>query len=292
MPQDLTPQKLEELTWEEGNRADCLKHVYAHVVKDANDAIKWYQLSRKPKKKMAMSLRWSAVLLLSASGLLPLISELWKPLAVNALATSLCVAVAAALFGLDKLFNYSTGWMRYVQTDLLLRTALAEFEFDWQLGRLAWASNQPTPEQANQMLTRCKEFAARINAIVSEETNVWITEFQASLAQLGESVKTAEARVAADTAKREEAAKAVGALNVTVKHNGQTYGGKFKLKVNNEQDGKLYVGSNIALVGLSAGPNKVEAEFTDGGKVHRGEFAFDVEAGKTQTVELAVTPES
>lgn len=288
MPRDLTPEKLEELTWEEGNRGECLKQVYAHVVKDAKDAINWYQASRKPKKRLAMALRWSAVLLVSASGLLPLISELWNSLAVNALATSLFVAVAAALFGLDKLFNYSSGWMRYVKTDLLLRTALEEFELDWQLARIAWTSPHPTAEQATQMLTRAKEFAGKINTIVSEETNVWITEFQASLAQLGESVKAAEARVAADTAKRDEAAKAVGALNVSVKHNGVTYAGEFKLRVNNEPSG-TYIGT-AALVGLKAGPNKLEAQVEDGDKKHRGEFAFDVEAGKTQKVELDVAP--
>ena len=294
MPKDLTPGKLEDLTWEEGNRAECIKHVYAHVVKDAKDAIDWYQASRKPKRLTATFLRWSAVALLSLSGLLPLISELGEKLpakdafVIDPLVTPLFVALAAAVFGFDKLFNFSSGWMRYVKTDILLRTALEEFELDWQLARLEWTTQHPTPDQAAQMLTRCKEFAAKINTIVSEETNVWITEFQASLAQLGESVKAAEARVAADTAKREETAKAVGALNVSVKHNGVTYAGEFKLRVNNEPSGK-YVGT-AALVGLKAGPNKLEAQVEDGDKVHRGEFAFDVEAGKTQKVELAVAP--
>ncbi|HEY0023311.1 MAG TPA: SLATT domain-containing protein [Longimicrobium sp.] len=292
MVKDLTPTQLEDLTWEEGNRAECLKIVYAHVTEDAQDAIRWYKDSRKPKKHWAIGLRGGAVVLLSVSGLLPLISELGqkldKPFQISPLFTSLAVAVAAALFGFDKLFNNSSGWMRLIKTDLLLRTALEEFEMDWQLARLAWTGPQPTSEQASQMLTRAKEFAARINTIIAEETNVWITEFQASLAQLGESVKAAEARVAADTAKREEAAKAVGALNITVKHNGATYAGEFKLRVNNEQSGK-FIGT-AALVGLKAGPTKVEAEYTDTAtaKVHRGEFAFDVEAGKTQNVELPV----
>jgi hypothetical protein len=298
MPKDLTPLPLDELTWLEGTREECLKKVYAHVTADAQEAIHWYQASRQPKRVKATVLRWTAVLLVSASGLIPLFSALGidntasppaQP-AIDPLYTSLAVALAAALFGWDKLFNYSSGWMRYVKTDLLLRTALEEFELDWQLARLAWGSNEPTAEQASQMLARCKEFAAKINTIVSEETNVWITEFQASLAQLGESVKAAEARVAADTAKREEAAKAVGALNVSVKHNGVTYAGEFKLRVNNEQSGK-FIGT-AALVGLKAGPTKVEAEYTDTAtaKVHRGEFAFDVEAGKTQNVELPVAP--
>jgi hypothetical protein len=296
MLKDLTPEKLEDLTWEEGNRAECLKQVYAHVVKDAKDAIDWYQAKRHPKRRRAMFLRWSAVGLLSLSGLLPLIDQIFRsdPAKgwINPLATSLAVALAAALFGLDKLFNYSSGWMRYVKTDLLLRTALEEFELDWQLARLAWTSTHPTAEQATQMLTRCKEFAAKINTIVSEETNVWITEFQASLAQLGESVKAAEARVAADAVKREEAAKATGALNVSVKHDGAVFAGKIMLRVNNEQEGRVYLGPTVALIGLPAGPNKVEAKYTDSGKVHRGEFAFDVEAGKTQKVELAVAPTS
>jgi hypothetical protein len=199
------------------------------------------------------------------------------------------VALAAAFFGLDKFFNYSTGWMRYVKTDLALRTALEDFELEWEIARAGWPAGDPSDEQVKEMLGRCKAFAASINAIVIDETNVWITEFQASLNQLGDSVKAAEARVAADAAKREEAAKAVGALNVTVKHNGVTYGGKFKLKVNNEQNEKIYVGT-AAIVGLPAGPNKLEARVEEGDKVHRGEISFDVQAGKTSPLELSVGP--
>lgn len=287
MPKDLTATNLSQLTWEDGNRAECLTEVYKRVTQDAHDAINWYQLSRKPKKRAAMLLRWSTVLLLSASGLIPLVAEITpgaKP--INPLLISFVVALAAALFGLDKFFNFSAGWMRYVRTDLALRASLGEFEFDWQIARAAWGSAQPTPEQGAEMLARCKTFAAGIKAIVAEETNAWVAEFQASLAQLGESVKAAEARVEADAAKRAEAAR-TGALNVVVTHNGQTFTGPIRLRVDDDNQ-QVFVGPNLALVGLAAGPHKLAAEITVDGKTHKGEFAADVVPGKTSDASVPV----
>ncbi|WP_420129827.1 SLATT domain-containing protein [Longimicrobium sp.] len=201
MSQNLSAIQLETISWEDGNRAASLTSVYTRVTDAARSASAWYQINKKPKKGGAMFLRWGAVVLISISGLLPLISALLPPvgsppsrLEINPLYTSLAVAVAAALFGLDKFFNYSSGWMRYVKTDLALRTAIGEFELDWQIARAAWGAAEPTLAQTADMLARCKAFAARVNAIESEETNLWIAEFQASLAQLGESVKTEKPR--------------------------------------------------------------------------------------------------
>ncbi|HEU0014943.1 MAG TPA: SLATT domain-containing protein [Longimicrobium sp.] len=288
---DLTSIELSELTWEEGKRATCLGTVYKAVAAKARTASKWYRDNRKPKQVMAMSVRWGAVVLLSASGLVPLIVEVLPVKGAppfDPLVTSFMVALAAALFGLDKFFNFSSGWMRYVKTDLAVRNALDEFEFEWQIARSTWTASEPAPEQVADMLKRCQAFASRINALVTEETNVWITEFQASLAQLGESVKAAEARVEADAARRAEAAAQAGALNVSVKHNGNTHVGAFRLRVDNDPDGKVYVGPNLALVGLAPGPHKLQAEMEEGGKLHRGEVSVDVVSGKTSQAEVEV----
>ncbi|HST58619.1 MAG TPA: SLATT domain-containing protein [Longimicrobium sp.] len=292
MAKDLIPIELGKLPWDEGTRAESLAKVYDHVTGDARTAIRWYQESRKPKKWVATALRSSAVLLLSLSGLVPLVAAVFPPPTgreFNPLVTSLMVALAAALFGIDKFFNYSAGWMRYVRTGLTLRTALSEFEFEWQISRAAWTAPEPTTEQTGEMLSRCNVFAARINAIVTEETHAWIAEFQASLAQLGESVKAAEARVEAAEAKRIEAAR-TGALNVSIKHNGETYAGPFRLRVNGDAQGRVFVGPNVALVDLPAGPHKLAAEVSAGGTVHRGEFSVDVVPGRTSEASVTVVP--
>ena len=288
MPKDLSPIQLGKLPWDDGNRAESLAAIYDHVSRNAHAAIQWYQLSRRPKKYMAMLLRWSSVLLISASGLVPLVVAVapgeteWNPLI-----TSLMVAMAAALFGLDKFFNYSTGWMRYVRTDLALRTAMGSFEFEWQIARSGWSTAQPTAEQAAELLARCAAFADRINAIVAEETNLWIAEFQASLAQLGESVRAAEARVEAAEARRLEAAQ-TGALNVTVQHEGKVWAGPIKLQVGKSKL-EPYSGPTVALTDLPAGPRRVAAEAVMGGTLYRSELAVDVVAGRTSpaTLELA-----
>lgn len=199
MSNNLTAITLEEISWQEGTRAASLNRVYAQVTASARGASAWYQAHKKPKKYGAMFLRWASVMLISLSGILPLISTLIDDTGTSApiidpLWTSLAVAVAAALFGLDRFFNYSSGWMRYVRTDLALRTAISEFELEWQIARAAWGAPEPTLAQTADMLGRCRAFAVRINAIEAEETNLWIAEFQASLARLGDTVKAEEPR--------------------------------------------------------------------------------------------------
>jgi hypothetical protein len=223
-------------------------------------------------------------------GLVPLVFEVLPGSAgsYNPLVTSLMVAGAAALFGIDKLFNYSSGWMRYVRTGLAVSTALSEFEFEWQIARSAWTSAEPSAEQAADLLARCNAFAARVNAIVAEETTAWIAEFQASLAHLGETVKAAEARASAAEARRAEEAR-TGALNVTVRHGGKAWSAPIRLQVGRSKL-EPHSGPTVALTDLPAGPRKLAAEALASGRLYRGELAVDVVAGKTSpaTLELAL----
>jgi hypothetical protein len=286
---DLTAVDLGTLAWNEGHRAESLGRVYGHAAGQARQAIEWYDRSRKPKKWFATGLRSSSVLLLSASGLVPLAVEVLpdtRAPGFNPLVTSLMVAGAAALFGIDKFFNYSSGWMRYAKTGLMLRNALSEFEFEWQIHRAAWAAAEPTMEQVAETLARCGAFVSRVNAIVAEETNAWIAEFQASLAQLGESVKAAETRVEEAEAKRAAAA-LTGAVNLVVQHDGKAWSGPIQLRVgkNPEQERN---GPTVALDELPAGPRKVQAQVVTGGKLYRGEMNVEVVAGRISTATLAV----
>lgn len=302
MSNNLSAIQLEEISWENGKRAASLNRVYSKVTEAARSASTWYQKNKRPKKWGAMFLRWGAVLLISISGLLPLVSSLARPgaeqPAIDPLFTSLAVAVAAALFGLDKFFNYSNGWMRYVKTDLALRTTIGEFEMEWQIARAAWAAPEPTVQETADMLARCKAFAARVNAIESEETNLWIAEFQASLAQLGESVKAERAR---DVPRQEptppaappvkpgtpEPAQAKGGVKVTVQHEGQTWSGPVKLRSGPDEEYREFTAVPVALADLAAGKRKVSVEVVAGGKVFRGEVDVDVVAGQTADATVA-----
>lgn len=290
MTKDFNAVELGQLSWADGDRAECLRQVYARVIADARSAIEWYQDNKRPKKWLATGIRWTAVLLITASGLIPLGVEVLPDIfpslpdssEFNALWISLVVALAAAVFGIDKFFNFSSGWMRYVRTDLALRSALGEFEFDWQVARASCSAPEPTPEQTAAMFARCKAFAAAITAIVTEETNASISEFQASLAHLGETVKPAEARV-------EEPVAQTGALNVSVTRGGVTWPGAIRLRVGGDAE-QVCVGPNVALVGLPVGPNRIAAELEVDGTPHWGEISVDVVPGKTSPASVEVAP--
>jgi hypothetical protein len=180
----LHPTALTDLPWDPEHAEDSLLKVRSHVVTDAESALSWYERSRTPKKRGGLLVRGTSVMLIAIAGLLPLITELLAPgsakSAINPLYASLAIGVAAALVGFDRWFGFSSGWMRYVTTSMAIRTALEAFEMDWTCARAALRGAAPTPEQIESMLTRCKEFAAKLNAQVTDETNPWVQEVPAS----------------------------------------------------------------------------------------------------------------
>lgn len=284
-PKDLKPVPLEELAWDDASCQGSLGGIYAHVTDDARAAIEWYMSHRKPKRRMALFARVSAILLVSLAGLLPLVSALieasWER-TIPPLFTSLAIGLGALLLALDRFGGNSTGWMRYIGTEQKLRTALEEFELEWQCRRAAWRGAAPTTEQVGLMLVLSKEFTARINGIVAEETNVWMQEFQASIKQVDDAVKAAE-----DQQQAREDARRRGALTVVLSNAAQVKGG-WKLSVDGGP-GRIYMGPSAGIVDLAPGPHLIRVE----GKVEDGterssELSADVPPGATATAQITL----
>ncbi|MDY6992685.1 MAG: SLATT domain-containing protein, partial [Pseudomonadota bacterium] len=90
----------------------------------------------------------------------------------------------------DKFFGFSSGWMRYMLTQLSLQKALAEFQLGWML---LWADidkQQPTPEQRKKILQYLIDFQAKLFTEINQETQTWMIEFQSNLIQLERSTRT------------------------------------------------------------------------------------------------------
>ncbi len=102
---------------------------------------------------------------------------------------SVAIGVAAALVLLDRFFGSSTGWMRFIRTEMHLRQLHQEFEMSWERERAAWAGQDPSAKQVQQMLGRAMAFVTKVSEVVRQETEEWVREFQSTLRQLDEAAR-------------------------------------------------------------------------------------------------------
>ena len=189
---DFSVKELPELDWGPGRASASLSVVYEHASDQAKDAITWYLQSMRTKRRGAVSFRLGAILAASAAGILPILTMIFategRP-AFSPAWASVAIGVAAALILLDRFFGSSTGWMRFIRTEMHLRQLLQQFKMNWERERASWAGQEPSAQQVQQMFERAKTFVTRVSEVVRRETEEWILEFQSTLRQLDEAAR-------------------------------------------------------------------------------------------------------
>ena len=151
---DFSVKELPELDWGSGQALESLSKVYRHASDQCSDAFIWYSRSIRGERRGAVSLRLGAIAAASAAGILPNLTMIFttdgRP-AFSPAWASVAIGIAAALVLLDRFFGSSTGWIRYIRTELHLRQLHREFEMSWKRERAAWAGQEPSAEQVHQI---------------------------------------------------------------------------------------------------------------------------------------------
>ena len=272
---DLKIDSLRTLEWDPGSTSESLGRVVEHLRAGAMDTITYYCASRRPKRKWAVGLRMGAIVFGAVAAVLPLLSQIFSEAGKSAIPpawSSVALAVVAALIATDQFFGFSTAWMRFMTTELRIRQELESFELEWEARRAGWGQLDPTPAQVQDTLAWAKKFASTISALVQEETNAWISEFQNTLRRLDEQAKTATPT------------SQLGALNVTVK-NGALFVDGWELAVD-DGAAREYRGSTAALRELLPGTHTIRAMGKLNSATAQAEVAVAVPAGGVATAEL------
>lgn len=190
---DLRPAPRLTLDWTPERSAESLREVFDYAMNLSEEAVNWYIRAKNGKRYFARAFRVLAILLGAAGALLPIIGEMLADekgrSAIPAGWTAILLGTVGALLLLDRFFGFSTGWMRYMTTELHIRQIAQEFQLDWETERALWQGSAPTGEQVVQMLARCKAFVTQVNGIVREETNAWAREFESAIRQLDDAAK-------------------------------------------------------------------------------------------------------
>ena len=174
-----------DLDWDDDNRKLSLAAVCQRAEDHALNAIDWYLHAKNAKKKCAQFLRLGVIGASAIAGALPLFTQIFPgQLATFSPAwTTVALGVAGVLMAIDKFFGCSNAWMRFITYEHRIRQALHEFQMDYDISQSQWANDLPTPEQAQDMLGRCKIFISLVDTFILQETNEWLDEFKNAIKQ-------------------------------------------------------------------------------------------------------------
>ena len=301
-PSIVTPQ-FEDPGWDQGEQK-ALENLRAYAERRAEAAIAWYYEHKRIKAVPSRIYRYSAILLTGASGLTPiLISILDFPDKADALRYQqigyLCVGLAALSIALDRFSGSSTAWMRFITSAMILETLLEQFRLDWQRMRGVSLGQPLTVEARDRFLQRLLEFSAAVRAQIERETQEWVKEFQANLAQLEEQARTRlEAEKLAGQKRSAEMvdeanARRPGIINLTVENVKDTDAGyTIFLDDGSEPVAKDVPAREFALPNIAPGLHTIRVEATIQGRKAQASRGIEIKSNEIGTLSLQLTAAS
>ena len=187
----------ENLSWaDDAAVRKSLQAIYAYADEAARASVDWYFEHKGMKGGIARGLRFSAIILTTIGGVVPLLvnSRIWWFGSDTKIDYAQLGYVALALAGgcvaLDRFFGYSSGWIRYVTSALNLQRLRAEFQFDWAI-LMAGLPAAPIPFiQQEALLRRAQSFILRIREEIAKETAEWSAEYRSNLTELEKTART------------------------------------------------------------------------------------------------------
>ena len=234
---DITTTTL--LAWDmyEGKPADqALQAIYDHAGGTCTRMCNWYWHSIKAKRRTSVVARLLTFALLILGTVLPILAALNADPGVKLQFTQYGV-VALAVGGLiqvaDRVFGWSSGWLRYITTVTAMENLTRKFELEWA-GYILNKTEDLCESDCKQLFDLAKQFEDDIVKLQTDETDKWATEFSSGTALLGDLIKAqresgekaveaARAAVASQQAAAQatEKAKQNGAVEVTLTHKAE-----------------------------------------------------------------------
>jgi len=213
--------------------AQALPEIYAHATKASIVARTWYWNSIETKRSCSFAVRFASYVFLVLGGVLPVVAGLSSDPATRLLFTQVGVT-ALALAGLlqagDRIFGWSSGWMRYVTTVMAMESATRKFELDWS-SYLISRTDPLSDSDKQPLFDLAKQLEEAIAKLQTDETDKWVTEFNSSQGLLSDLIKSqretaektsevaraaiaAQQSVAAENEKRQKS----GGIELTIAH--------------------------------------------------------------------------
>ncbi len=275
---------------------EALPLIYRDAIALSHKIRQWYWDSIQAKRRGSFGARVGLYLLVVVGVSAPLGAAILGD-AQNKLAFTQVGVVALALAGLvqlaDRVFGWSSGWLRYMTTVTAMEKLTAQFELDWAAYLLA-RSGKVHAADVGPMFELAKRLHTELEKRQSEETDAWVAEFNAGMAALNEMIKlqkdaTEKAKEAARSAleTREQQAR-TGALQLTILQ-ATSRGKPFAVYVDGEKKHTL-LGNSWSEIGLEPGQHKVRVMVEDGSHLPpESSVIANVLPGETAALEIKLS---
>jgi hypothetical protein len=166
--------------------------IYSHARDISKAGCDWYWQSIRIKRASSLLIISVSLALLVLGTLLPILAGLGDRPDVRLQYTQLGVA-ALACAGLlqvaDRVFGWSSGWLRYITTVTTMENRTRRFELEWS-SYIIEKGGELGNGDIRLLFGLAKQFEDDIAGMQSDETAKWVTEFSSSVTVLGDLIKT------------------------------------------------------------------------------------------------------
>lgn len=252
----------------------ALPAIYQHAAGISKATCAWYWASIKTKRLSSLGARLLTFLLLITGTVLPLLAGLGDRPEVRLRYTQLGVS-ALAFAGLlqvaDRVFGWSSGWLRYITTVTAMENLTRKFELDWA-SYIVDKGVRISDGDTKPLFDLSKRFEDDISKLQSDETDKWVTEFNSSVALLSELIKSqresgektveaARATIAVQKKAAEESEKARqnGAIELNIIHKAAPIAVEIAI---GDEVAQEFVGSSWAKLDVEPGQHVISVTTT------------------------------
>jgi|GEM_PF-5426931 len=182
--QDVEPDIIPLLSWDgkDDSRGESIKVLYEGVQDKYQSVVEWYMRRKNSKRIMAQLLRILSIILLTfaVAGLMITTinaGESWVKWV--GLASSVLMVLAGGLVVFDRFFGYSSSWIRFVLTAMVLQKHLNKFQTD--MNYLLLAKGLDDQDRLKRMLERIQQAYDFLYTRLQNEAQQWAEEFSSNL---------------------------------------------------------------------------------------------------------------
>jgi low affinity Fe/Cu permease len=243
--------KVDILNWDHFQNKtpdEALANIYQHIGTKARKTCDWYWTSIKSKKGISLWARGVSVFLLILGTALPIFSAVNETVELRLLFTQLGIGllvIAGLIVFSDRVFGWSSGWMRYIATVTTMENLIQTFELQWAT-YIAVKTGPLDQTDVKALFELSVSLEQELSKLQAEETTKWIAEFNTSISLLESMIKSQREDTdkklevirtnldnQANAAKEQEKSKLPGGLELSLNYEGAAK--KFKIKFNDDQ---------------------------------------------------------
>ena len=216
---------------------EAIPEIYRRATTHSKNARKWYWDSIKTKRIWSWGIRILSFVLLVIGIVLPLIAAISTDDKNTLLCTQLGVvalAVAGLMQAADRIFGWSSGWLRYMTTVTAMEAATQQFELDWA-NHFLMKTGPAEDSDKEPLFQLAKRLQDELSKRQSDETDKWCAEFNNGIAVLNDLIKSQ--RESAEKAVEEmQKSQKVGSIEMKLVHGAAPKMVKVSLDGGSEED--------------------------------------------------------